>query len=87
MEGDNSLGYFIHCHEPWFSKRFKISIGFILFLRLMFLQRMSNGKYKSAEHRATMDKEKTRMSWPVFVESSLDHEFGPLPELITGDHN
>ncbi|CAH8330624.1 unnamed protein product [Eruca vesicaria subsp. sativa] len=50
-------------------------------------QRMSNGKYKSAEHRATMDKEKTRMSWPVFVESSLDHEFGPLPELITGDDN
>ncbi|KAF2536034.1 hypothetical protein F2Q68_00018997 [Brassica cretica] len=51
------------------------------------LERMSNGKYKSAEHRATMDKEKTRMSWPVFVESSLDHEFGPLPELITGDDN
>ncbi|KAF3500784.1 hypothetical protein F2Q69_00040113 [Brassica cretica] len=51
------------------------------------LERMSNGKYKNAEHRATMDKEKTRMSWPVFVESSLDHEFGPLPELITGDDN
>uniref|UniRef100_A0A0D3E226 Fe2OG dioxygenase domain-containing protein n=1 Tax=Brassica oleracea var. oleracea TaxID=109376 RepID=A0A0D3E226_BRAOL len=51
------------------------------------LERMSNGKYKSAEHRATMDKEKTRMSWPVFVESSLDHEFGSLPELITGDDN
>ncbi|KAF2549438.1 hypothetical protein F2Q70_00022909 [Brassica cretica] len=48
---------------------------------------MSIGKYKSAQHRATMDKEKTRMSWPVFVESSLDHESGPLPELITGDDN
>lgn len=48
---------------------------------------MSNGKYKSVEHRAKMDKEKTRISWPVFVESSLDHVFGPLPELITDDEN
>lgn len=48
---------------------------------------MSNGKYKSAEHRATMDKEKTRISWPVFVEPNLDHVLGPLPELINGDIN
>ncbi|XP_010444265.1 PREDICTED: flavonol synthase 3-like [Camelina sativa] len=47
--------------------------------------RMSNGKYKSVQHRATRDKEKTRISWPVFVESSLDHVFGPLPELISGE--
>lgn len=45
---------------------------------------MSNGKYKSAEHRATMDTEKTRISWPVFVEPNLDQVVGPLPELLHG---
>ncbi|CAH8346362.1 unnamed protein product [Eruca vesicaria subsp. sativa] len=47
--------------------------------------RMSNGKYKSAEHRATMDTKKTRISWPVFVEPNLDQVVGPLPELFSGD--
>ncbi|CAN8251756.1 unnamed protein product [Cochlearia groenlandica] len=51
------------------------------------LMRMSNGKYKSAAHRAIMDTEKTRLSWPVFAEPSLDHVVGTLPELITGEDN
>ncbi|KFK30102.1 hypothetical protein AALP_AA7G217100 [Arabis alpina] len=49
------------------------------------IKRMSNGKYKSGEHRATMDTVKTRISWPVFAEPNLDHVVGPLPELVTGD--
>lgn len=50
----------------------------------MYLQRMSNGKYKSVLHRSTMDKEKTRMSWPVLVDPKPGLVVGPLPEL-TGD--
>ncbi|ESQ31545.1 hypothetical protein EUTSA_v10005710mg [Eutrema salsugineum] len=51
------------------------------------IRRMSNGRYKCGEHRATMDTEKTRISWPVFAEPNLDHVVGPLPELISGDDN
>ncbi|KAL0643140.1 hypothetical protein Bca4012_041430 [Brassica carinata] len=51
------------------------------------VHRMNNGKYKRAEHRATLDKEKTRISWPVFVDPNLDHVVRPLPELISGDDN
>ncbi|CAH8330627.1 unnamed protein product [Eruca vesicaria subsp. sativa] len=51
------------------------------------VHRMSNGKYKRGEHRATLDKEKTRISWPVFVDPNLDHVVRPLPELISCDDN
>ncbi|KAJ4964101.1 hypothetical protein NE237_024040 [Protea cynaroides] len=44
---------------------------------------LSNGKYKSALHRTTMNKEKTRMSWPVFC--SPPTEIGPLPQLVIED--
>ncbi|WZY79675.1 hypothetical protein YC2023_026059 [Brassica napus] len=46
---------------------------------------MSNGRYKSGEHRATMDMVRTRLSWPVFAEPNLDHVVGPLPELVVDD--
>ncbi|KAH0745839.1 hypothetical protein KY285_007496 [Solanum tuberosum] len=43
---------------------------------------LSNGKYKSVYHRTTVNKYKTRMSWPVFLEPSSEHEVGPIPKLI-----
>ncbi|KAJ0231287.1 putative inactive flavonol synthase 2 [Hirschfeldia incana] len=48
--------------------------------------RLSNGKYKNVLHRVTVDKEKQRMSWPVFVDANPDAVIRPLPELITGDN-
>ncbi|EFH41653.1 hypothetical protein ARALYDRAFT_494607 [Arabidopsis lyrata subsp. lyrata] len=50
------------------------------------IMRMSNGRYKNVLHRSIMDKEKTRMSWPVLVEPKHGLVVGPLPEL-TGDEN
>ncbi|CAI9114712.1 OLC1v1015493C1 [Oldenlandia corymbosa var. corymbosa] len=43
---------------------------------------LSNGIYKSVYHRTTVNKEKTRMSWPVFLEPTPDQEIGPILELI-----
>ncbi|XP_006280652.2 probable flavonol synthase 6 [Capsella rubella] len=48
--------------------------------------RMSNGRYKNVLHRSVQNKEKTRMSWPIFVEPNHSLVIGPLPEL-TGDKN
>lgn len=47
---------------------------------------MSNGRYKSVLHKTTVDKERTRMSWPVLVRPTNDMVVGPFPEL-TGDDN
>lgn len=46
---------------------------------------LSNGRYKAVLHRTTVNKEKTRMSWPVFVEPSREHVVGPHPQLVTDE--
>ncbi|KAL7246317.1 hypothetical protein ACSBR2_001434 [Camellia fascicularis] len=46
------------------------------------LEVLSNGKYKSVLHRSLVDKERTRMSWAVFVVPPPEAVIGPLPELI-----
>ncbi|KAG8501784.1 hypothetical protein CXB51_004663 [Gossypium anomalum] len=43
---------------------------------------LSNGKYKAVLHRTTVDKKKTRMSWPVFLEPPGEFVVGPLPQVV-----
>ncbi|GMH00272.1 hypothetical protein Nepgr_002111 [Nepenthes gracilis] len=43
---------------------------------------VSNGKYKAVLHRTTVNKEKTRMSWPVFLEPPSDMVIGPHQKLV-----
>ncbi|XP_020573284.1 flavonol synthase/flavanone 3-hydroxylase [Phalaenopsis equestris] len=50
------------------------------------LEILSNGKYKSVLHRTTVNKEKTRMSWPVFVSPPPEKIIGPLPELLDDEN-
>ncbi|XP_004513519.1 flavonol synthase/flavanone 3-hydroxylase-like isoform X1 [Cicer arietinum] len=47
---------------------------------------LSNGNYKAVLHRTTVNKDETRMSWPVFIEPKEDHEVGPHPKLINQDN-
>ncbi|KAG5544888.1 hypothetical protein RHGRI_017373 [Rhododendron griersonianum] len=47
---------------------------------------LSNGKYKSVLHRSLVDKERTRMSWAVFVTPPYEAMIGPIPELINGEN-
>lgn len=47
---------------------------------------MSNGKYKAVLHRTTVNKDRTRMSWPVFIEPPADHVVGPNPKLVTEEN-
>ncbi|KAK6246168.1 hypothetical protein SCA6_009258 [Theobroma cacao] len=42
----------------------------------------SNGMYRSVLHRTTVNKEQTRISWPVFLEPPSDLEVGPHPKLV-----
>ncbi|KAI9200088.1 hypothetical protein LWI28_002504 [Acer negundo] len=43
---------------------------------------LSNGSYRSVLHRTRVNKEKTRMSWPVFLEPPADLQVGPHPKLV-----
>ncbi|KAF8404130.1 hypothetical protein HHK36_009010 [Tetracentron sinense] len=47
---------------------------------------LSNGKYKSVLHRTTVNKEKVRMSWPVFCSPPGEQVIGPLPQLVSDDN-
>ncbi|KAF8404124.1 hypothetical protein HHK36_009004 [Tetracentron sinense] len=47
---------------------------------------LSNGKYKSVLHRRTVNKEKVRMSWPVFCSPPGEQVIGPLPQLVSDDN-
>ena len=49
----------------------------------MTLQIMTNGIYRSIEHRATVNAEKERLSLATFYGPSLAGELAPLPSLVT----
>ncbi|XP_047338080.1 scopoletin 8-hydroxylase-like [Impatiens glandulifera] len=49
------------------------------------LQILSNGKYKSAEHRVRTTSKESRVSIPVFTAPHPTYRIGPLPELVKLD--
>ncbi|XP_023761102.1 protein SRG1 [Lactuca sativa] len=44
---------------------------------------VTNGLYKSIEHRAIVNSEKERLSIAAFFAPKIDADFGPVPSLIT----
>ncbi|KAI4337785.1 hypothetical protein L6164_016160 [Bauhinia variegata] len=46
------------------------------------LEVLSNGKYKSVLHRSLVNKERTRMSWAVFVVPPHETVIGPITQLV-----
>ena len=49
-------------------------------------QILSNGRYKSIEHRGLVHKDRSRMSWAVFCSPPLDVVVSPRRELIDEEH-
>ncbi|MED6160370.1 hypothetical protein PIB30_050880 [Stylosanthes scabra] len=47
---------------------------------------VTNGKYKSAEHRAVANENKDRLSIVTFYAPSYEVELGPMPEFIDENH-
>lgn len=43
---------------------------------------MSNGEYKSIEHRAVVNPEKERLSIAVFHSPNIRAMIGPLPDIV-----
>lgn len=66
-------------HVPPISGALVINIGDAL-------QIISNGRYKSVEHRVTANGSRTRVSVPIFVNPRPSDVIGPLPEVLaTGE--
>lgn len=55
--------------------------GLLSFL-FSICQVLTNGRYKSVEHRAVTHKEKDRLSIVTFYAPSYEVELGPMPELM-----
>ncbi|KAI8557358.1 hypothetical protein RHMOL_Rhmol04G0004700 [Rhododendron molle] len=49
------------------------------------LQIISNGRYKSAEHRVRTTSRQSRVSVPLFTSPLPTHQIGPLPQLVDTD--
>lgn len=49
------------------------------------LEVLTNGRYKSVEHRAVTNGEQDRLSVVTFYAPAYDVELGPLPEFVTDD--
>ncbi|PON83979.1 Isopenicillin N synthase [Trema orientale] len=45
----------------------------------------SNGFYKAVLHRTRVNKERARLSWPVFLEPPPEFVVGPIPQLLNQD--
>lgn len=51
----------------------------------MNFQIVTNGIYRSIEHRATVNSTKERLSVAMFFSPRLDGEIGPAPSLVTSE--
>ncbi|PSS03170.1 Feruloyl CoA ortho-hydroxylase [Actinidia chinensis var. chinensis] len=49
------------------------------------LQILSNGRYKSAEHRVRTTSTQSRVSIPMFTHPQSTEKIGPLPEVVERD--
>ncbi|XP_018830031.2 protein SRG1-like [Juglans regia] len=49
------------------------------------LEIVTNGTYRSIEHRATVNKKKERLSIATFYSPKLDGDMGPAPSLISSE--
>ncbi|CAN6553838.1 unnamed protein product [Malus baccata var. baccata] len=56
-----------------------------LVIRLSFVYILSNGRYKSAEHRVRTTSSQSRVSVPIFTIPKATERIGPLPEVVESD--
>ncbi|KAK1285815.1 S-norcoclaurine synthase 1 [Acorus calamus] len=61
--------------SPLLPDSFIVNIGDVIEI-------LSNGKYKSTNHRAMVNREKERLSIGTFMSPSFDTDIGPPPELV-----
>ncbi|XP_059077590.1 codeine O-demethylase-like [Cryptomeria japonica] len=84
LQDDEVEGLHIRKDDKWVAIQpipyaLVVNIGF-------FLEVMSNGRYRSIEHRAVTSKENARLSIAIFYSPGFDAEISPALELIDENH-
>ncbi|GLJ27422.1 hypothetical protein SUGI_0538430 [Cryptomeria japonica] len=84
LQDDEVPGLQIHKGDQWKTVQ---PIPYALVVNIgNIIEVMTNGRYKSIEHRAVTNKEKARLSIAVFCAPGFTEEISPAPELIDEDH-
>ena len=50
------------------------------------MQMVTNGAYRSIEHRATVNSARERLSIATFVSAKFDGDIGPAPSLVSNEN-
>lgn len=80
LQEDGVVGLQVRKDGGWISVQ-PIPGGLVINIGDM-VEVMSNGRYKSIEHRAVANKDKDRISIAAFCNPEKEAEIGPAPELI-----
>ncbi|KAL0438061.1 UNVERIFIED_CONTAM: Flavonol synthase/flavanone 3-hydroxylase [Sesamum latifolium] len=70
-------------HFRFFLMISKMIFAWFMHARSCCRQILSNGKYKAVFHRSTVNKNRTRVSWPCFLEPPAELEIGPIAKLVS----
>ncbi|GLJ33689.1 hypothetical protein SUGI_0677050 [Cryptomeria japonica] len=84
LQDDQIEGLHVHKNNEWIPIQpipyaYVVNIGDLM-------EVMTNGRYKSIEHRAVTNKEKARLSIAMFYHPGLDEEVAPASNLVDEEH-
>ncbi|KAM1007721.1 hypothetical protein ACFX2A_004341 [Malus domestica] len=71
-----NMNYYPTCPDP------ELTVGIGRHSDMGNLTILSNGRYKSAEHRARTKSSQSRVSVPIFTIPKATERIGPLPEVV-----
>ncbi|XP_020587314.1 S-norcoclaurine synthase 1-like [Phalaenopsis equestris] len=83
LQANDVHGLQIKKNDKWFL--IKPTPGALIINIGDMIEVMTNGKYKSIEHRATINSEDERISIATFNAPSIDTILRPFPKLVNGD--
>eukprot|EP01018_Ginkgo_biloba_P006700 Gb_18198 [translate_table: standard] len=84
LQDDEAEGLHIRKDDEWVPVQ---PIPYALVINIgNLLEVMTNGRYKSIEHRAVTNKDQARLSIAIFYSPGFDAEIGPAPQLIDEAH-
>nr|AHW42458.1 GA2ox8 [Pinus tabuliformis] len=84
LQDDETEGLHVRKNNQWIPVK---PIPYALVINIGDLvEVMTNGKYKSIEHRAVTNQERARLSIANFYNASVDAEVAPSPKLVDEHH-
>eukprot|EP00253_Pinus_taeda_P000710 PITA_00710 len=84
LQDDESVGLHVRKNNRWIPVQ-PIPYGLVVNIGDL-VEVMTNGRYKSVEHRAVTNEERARLSIALFYNASMDAEVAPSSKLVDEHH-